>query len=455
MDKEKPSLQRSIGLAGSILLVSGLMIGTGVFKKIAPMAQSGIGEGYILLAWSIAGLVTVLGAFTYAGLSLLSTETGGVYEYLRLSFGNFISFLYGWAVFMIIGSGSIAALGFIIFQSVNSLDRLPEPLFAGSGIKVLGVGLIWLLTWLNCRGIRKGSDLNVVVTLVKIAGMVLLIGSGLFFSGHPPLEKSVPAVIHPLTGFALFSGLFGSMLSALYAYDGWANITFISGEIKNPRRNLPIAIVAGVGIVLVLYVLLNFSYMRVLPVSRFAGMSDNTIAGVEVAKGVFGPPGAILMALFIIISGFGALNACIIVFSRVYFRMAQEQAFFSLAAKVHPRFRTPFIALYISAAWCSILVLSGSFEVISNMVIFSGYIFFALAAWGLIRMKRKRAFPARVWAYPFAPVTIILFCITLLTVTVIREPLTSLTAVALIAGGLPFYWYFRRQSKVAAPINTI
>jgi APA family basic amino acid/polyamine antiporter len=437
---EEPKLKRSLGLSAGIFLVAGLMIGTGVFKKISPMAASGIGGPWIMLAWIIAGCITLLGAFTYAGLSLLTTETGGVYEYLRLSFGKFLSFLYGWTVFMMIGSGSIAALGFVFFQSLASLVPLPD-----LAIKAFASLLILLLTGLNSLGVKKGSDLNIAVTVVKITGILVLVVAGLFYARGHPVQPQIHA-IPPLGGFALFSGLFGAMLSALYAYDGWANLTFITGEIKNPQRNIALAIIAGVGLVMLFYVLLNWTYMRVMPLSVLGKLDDNAIAGTVVAQQLFGRSGTVTMALLIMVSGFGSLNACIIVFSRVYYRMAVENVFFPQAAKVHPRFRTPFGALYISAAWCIILVIFGSFEVISNMVIFSGYLFFGLASWGLIRMKRKQVIRAKVIAYPAAPVIIILFCLTLTIITIIRQPLTALTSIALIACGMPFYFYFSKPN---------
>jgi basic amino acid/polyamine antiporter, APA family len=454
-DMEKQSLRRCLGPAGSVLLVSGLMIGTGVFKKIAPMAGAGITGPYILLAWTVAGGITLLGAFSYAGLSQVTTETGGVYEYLRLAFGEFIAFVYGWAVFTIIGSGSIAALAFICSQSANSLLLLPgSPGFFGdlahrfsdSGVKLFAVLLILALTWINVRGVRKGSNFNNLFTCIKILGILVLILAGLWFAGRHPLSSPDAAPEH-LTGLALFSAFFGSMLSALYAYEGWVNITFIAGEVRKPERNLPLAIIGGVGLVMLLYVLLNYSFLTVIPLSKMAVMKDNMITGIEFARTIFASRGAVLMALFIMVSGLGSLNACIMVFARVYFRMAQQGVFFPRVASVHPRFKTPHVSLYLSAAWCSVLVFSGSFEVLSNMLTLSGFIFFGLGSMALIRLKTRKVIGYKVIGYPVGPVLIIAFCLALLIISLKREPLTSLTSLALIGSGMPFYFYFKSLTK--------
>ena len=458
-DRTKIPLNRVLSLPAGILLVAGIMIGSGVFKKIAPMAQTGLGEFYILMAWIIAGIITMFGAFTYSGLATMTTETGGVYEYLRIVYGDFIAYLFGWAIFMIGGSGAIAALAFVFSQSVNTLTHFPDPLqslkefsiggilfpFASSGIKLFAVFTIIVLSWVNYRGVKKGSALNNVVTWAKILGISLLIFLGLFFTGSKSVATPGTDPL-PLSGAALFSAMFGAMLSALWAYDGWANITYVTGEIRNPQRNVPIAIVCGLGIAMALYVLLNYSFMNVLSLSQLAAVGENKIAAAEVAGVILGHLGRILIALLIMTSTFGALNACIIVYPRVYYRMAQENAFFHGAAKVHPVFRTPYISLVYSCIWSCILVVSGTFDMLTNLIVFSGYLFFGLAAWGLIRMKRKGIIHSRVIAYPVAPIVIILFSIALVINTMIVETKQSIIGLGLVLSGIPFYYYFKRKN---------
>jgi len=456
---ETPQLKQVLSLPTGILLVAGIMIGSGVFKKIVPMSQALHNETYILLAWIIGGVITMFGAFTYAGLATMTTQTGGVYEYLRLIYGDFIAFLFGWTIFTIVGSGAVAALSFVFAQSVNTLLPLPEFLsafknigigdsifpFADSGIKMLAVLTIIVLTWVSYKGVSKAGALNNIVTSAKIVGILLLIISGFLYSGHPVVVQGAEAV-QPPSGAALFSGLFGAMLSALWAYDGWANITFVTGEIKNPKRNIPLAIVGGVGIAMTLYVLLNYAYMKVLPVSQLALLGSNKIAAAEIAGIIMGKPGVIIIAVLIMTCTFGALNGCIISYPRVYFRMAQEKVFFKKAALIHPDYRTPHISLLYSAIWSIILVCSGTFDQITNLVIFASYAFFALATWGLIRMKIKGVIKSKVIGYPVIPVIIILFCIALTINTIITQPLASIMGLLLILSGAPFYWYFKKRA---------
>jgi APA family basic amino acid/polyamine antiporter len=467
MQENKPSvrtegnhLKQVLGLPTGILLVAGIMIGSGVFKKIVPMSQTLHSEPYILMAWIIAGIITMFGAFTYAGLATMTTQTGGVYEYLRLIYGNFMAFLFGWTIFTIVGSGAIAALSFVFAQSVNTLIPLPDPLyafkdisighaifpFADSGIKILAVLTIILLTWVNYRGVKKAGILNNIVTSAKILGILLLIISGFLYTGHPVIEDTVvkTPVSHP-EGAALFSGLFGAMLSALWAYDGWANITFVTGEIKNPKRNIPLAIIGGVGIAMTLYVLLNYAYMKVLPVSQLALLGTNKIAAAEVAGILMGKTGSVIIAILIMVCTFGALNGCIISYPRVYFRMAQENVFFKKAANIHPAFSTPHIALLYSAIWSAILVCSGTFDQLTNLVIFASYAFFALATCGLVRMKMKKVITSKVIGYPVIPFIIICFCIVLVINTIITETEASIIGLLLILSGIPLYLYFKKK----------
>jgi APA family basic amino acid/polyamine antiporter len=456
---KSPHFMRALNLPTAILLVAGIMIGSGVFKKIVPMAQTLHNGDYILLAWIIAGIITMFGAFTYAGLATMTSETGGIYEYLRMIYGDFIAFIFGWSTFTIIGSGAIAALSFVFAQSANTLFTLPEPLtrlknmgigssvfpFADSGIKILGVLMIVLLTWFNTRGIKKGGVLNNIVTAAKILGILLLIISGLLFSGHPAVNNETKTFVSKAPqGWALFSGLFGAMLSALWAYDGWANITYVTGEIKNPTRNVPLAIIGGVGIAMLLYVMLNYSYLRVLPLSQLAQLGQSKIAAAAVAGALMGKTGLLIIALLIMTCTFGALNGCIISYPRVYFRMAQEKVFFKKAANIHGRFRTPNIALIYSAIWSCILLVSGTFDQITNLIIFASYAFFALGAFGLIKMKMKGIIKSKVIGYPVIPGIIIAFCIALIINTIITQPGASIIGLLLILSGAPFYFYFKR-----------
>lgn len=458
-DKTKIPLKRVIGLTTAILLVAGNLIGTGVFKKIVPMAQTGLNGKYILAAWIVAGIITLFGAFTIAGLSKLTTTSGGSYEYMRLCFGDFLAFLSGWTGFIIACSGSLAAIGFIFAQSVDSIIPLPNPLqaiegisignyiypFAYSGVKILAIASIGILTWLNYHGIKKGTVLNNIVTGAKILGILLLIIAGLFFASADSGHFSDTRHVVKNTGF--ISIFFAAMLGAFWAYDGFTNIAFVAGEIKNPKRNVAIAVITGVGIVMILYLLINYAYIKTLGLDQIAALGENNIAASSMAESLIGSTGNLLISILIMLSSFGTLNVLVIFYARLYFRMSQENAFFKNASKVHPVYRTPYIALIYSMAWGMILVLSGTFDMLTDMVIFSEFLFYALLAVGLIKMKRNGIIKEKVPFYPYAPVIFILVAIGLLVSTLMRQPELSLIGLGLMLVGIPFYFYFKRNKS--------
>jgi APA family basic amino acid/polyamine antiporter len=437
------------------------MIGSGVFKKIAPMSQSLMSEPYILLAWASAGIITILGAFTYSGLASMTNETGGIYEYLRLIYGDFTAYLLGWTYFIIVGSGSIAALSFVFSQSADALFHFPVLFpglkdlsiaqfiypFRGLSIKLLAMTMIILLTIVNIRGVKNAGKLNNVITTAKILGILLLILAGIFYSGEPQSLLRNGNIIRPLHGAALFSGFFGALLSALWAYDGWANITFVTGEMKNPERNLPFAVIGGVGIATILYVVLNWVYMKVLTVEQLAAIPEHKIAAAVVSETLFGRAGSTLIVVLILTCTFGALNGCIISYPRISFRMAQENVFFRKVAWVHPVFHTPYVALIYSGVWSCILVFTGTFDEITNLVVFSTYLFFGLAAAGLIKMKRQKKITKRVIGYPVVPVIIVLFSLALVINTLIVQTRASLLGLLLMLSGVPFYFWFKKRRE--------
>jgi basic amino acid/polyamine antiporter, APA family len=460
-DRTKIPLKRVIGLPTSILLVAGIMIGSGVFKKIAPMSRSLMSEHHILMVWVAAGIISIFGAFLYSGLASLTTETGGTYEYLRLIYGDFIAFLLGWTVFTIIGSGSIAALAFVFSQSMDSLFHFKPILaslnevsianfiypFRGFNIKVLAVVMIILLTLYNISGIKNSGKLSNVVTAAKILGIILLIVAGFLYSKEPVRTLPDGSIFHPLTGAALYSGFFGALLSALWAFDGWTIISFVTGEMKNPERNLPYAIIGGVSLVTILYLLLNYTYMRVFTVEQLAAIPDNKIAAAVVSETLFGRAGSALIKTLIVISTFGALNGCIITYPRISFRMAQEKVFFRKAAFVHPVFKTPYMALTYSCVWSSVLVLSGTFDQLTDQVVVSGYMFLTLTATGLIKMKLQKKITKKVFGYPIIPVVVILFSLTLVITTFIVSTRASLVGLLLTLSGAPFYFWFKYAER--------
>ena len=455
-----PTLLRALGIFTATLLVAGIMIGSGVFKKIIPIAQTGLGEGWILLAWVLAGIITMLGAFNLAALASLTEESGGLYEYLRLSFGPFFSFLFGWTDFTIIGTASMAALAFIFSQTINSLWPLPNPFlqwehlhlanfiypFADGGIKLLSIATIMLLTMVNYRGVKESGAVSNLFTSAKIAGILLLIVLGIVYTAPAQALAATPPVMPAVISKGHFASAFlMTMLSVFWAYDGWVDIAALTGEIKNPKRNVPRAIIGGVSIAILLYVLVNYAYMHVLPLQVLASVNENEIGAAVVARAMLGNAGGRLVLILIMVSAFGSLNGVILSHTRVYYRMAQEQFFFASVAKVHPIHKTPHKALLFAMVWSIVLVISGTFDILTDMVVFATFLFYLLAALAVIKMKRAGSIKIRPTGYPLVQVLIMLFSLALLCNTVISQPKQTLAGLLLLLSGLPFYFYFKRS----------
>jgi basic amino acid/polyamine antiporter, APA family len=457
----QPTLNRSLGLFTATLLVAGIMIGSGIFKKIVPMSQTGLSEAWILIAWVIPGIITMFCALNLSGLASLTEESGGAYEYLRLSFGNFFSFLFGWSAFTVSGTATLAAVAFIFSQTLHSLVPLPNPLqpwegisignfiypFADSGIKILAILVMTLFTWVNYRGVKKGGYLNNIFTSTKILGIVILVVLGLLYISPDSVQQVTGGTAHEMHGIIFFSAFFTAMLSALWAYNGWLDVTAVTGEVKNPKRNVPLAVITGVSIVMMVYVLTNYSYMHVLPLTRLASVGSNEIGAAVVAETLIGNLGKTIIIVLIMISVLGTVNGGILVYSRIYFRMAQEGFFFQKFSRVHSRYRTPYFSLVAATLWSSLLIISGTFDMLTNMVVFTNFLFFGLLAIALIKMKRKGMIKVKTIGYPVVQVVIILFSVALIINTFITEPKQSLLGGCLVLLGVPFYYYFRKKRQ--------
>ena len=455
------SPKRNLGLFTSIMLVIGLLIGSGIYKKIVPMAQTGLGEWEILAAWAAAGVITLMGALTIAGLATITEKSGGSYEYFRLAFGNFISFLSCWTEFTVVGSGAIAALSFLFAQALGSIIDIPNPFesiahlsignfifpFAHSGVKMLGVISLTILTIINLVSATEGAMFNNIITVAKILGVIVLIALGVSYTGADQsvirYDSENAAVISDNFSFNAF---FAAMLGAFWAYDGWVAAANVSGEIKNPKRNVALAIIFGVLITMVAYLSLNFAFLNVLSVETIRSIGENEIGALVVAKAILGNIGVQLVLVLIVISVFGALNSSIIAYPRKYFRMAEEDYFFKSAAKVHPKFKTPHIALIYSGAWGAVLLISGSFEMLTDMVIFTAFIFYGLLAVALIKLKRNGTIKSRVIGYPLIPLLFLIFAISLSINTILVQPKLSLMGISLILSGIPFYYHFKNKN---------
>jgi len=446
---EPPSLNRVIGLSSSILLVVGVMIGTGIFKKIVPMAASGLHANHIIAAWVVAGIVTILGALSISALTGLTEQSGGEYEYVRIIFGNFIAFIFGWSCFTIIGSASIAAMSFLFTQSFNEMAHLSilnNPLYSN----LFSCCIIGLLTWLNVIGTHKSTVFNNIMTYIKIAGILILIfGAWWLFQQE---EVHIPAnqeVAQHLNG-SFIRVFFAAMLSAFWAYDGWLGVAFISGEIKDPVKNVAKSIIIGVSIVMVLYVCINVAFLKIIPIQELASMKDQEIAAAKLSSMLFNKYGHFFISLLILCCSVGSLNGIIFTYARLYYKMSQDGLFFKKAAHIHPTYRTPHMALVYSMAVSCILVFSGSFDMLTDVIVFAGFLYYGLLAFGVFKMKKAGAIQAKGIGYPVVPFLFVLFSIALLYNTFVNQPIQTFAGILLMLAGVPFYLYFNRGGKYAS-----
>jgi len=444
---EPKPMKRIIGLLSGILMVPGIIIGTGIFKELAPMAAGHLSDNTIIVVWVAAGIVTLLGALSVSALSSLTTESGGEYEYLKVAFGKFAAFIFGWTSFVIIGSASVAAMSMIVMQSLK--DLLPSAVtFSASSWKILACALIMLITFFNIISTRSSIGFNNLLTFFKFAGLFLLIFGGFYFYQQLPEHVLHSEVAQDyVTGLNLFKPFVAAMMSAFWAYDGWLSIAFMGGEMKNPKKNLPLSIIIGVLIVMVLYVLVNMAILRVIPASSLAQMSSNDIAATEMSQMVFGKIGNTLMSLLILICTLGALNGIIITYSRMYYKMSIDGLFFKHAGMLHRRFETPYVALLLAMCVSCILVFAGTFEVLTNVIVFAGYFFYALLAFATIKLTWNGRIQTKHPAYLIASVIFILFSGCLLISTIISTPLQMGAGIGVMLLGAPMYLYFKWSNR--------
>lgn len=468
-DNKAPKLEPTLGLFTVILLVVSSIIGSGVFKKVAPMSETLGSPSLVLLCWFLAGLVTLMGALTNAEVAGLIADSGGQYVYFKKMYGRFFAFLYGWASFAVIQSATIASVAYVFSESVNAIYPLPvlsadvaglqygsgvfifTP-FKDFGVKVLTIGLITLLSVVNYRGVKYGGFIaNVLASTVVIAIFgIVLAGLASAAGTTENLQQTVPT---EAMNKGLLSALFAGMLGAFWAYEGWNSIGFIGAEVKNPKRNIPLALTFGVIFVMITYLSINFVYLYVSPISEIIGNTQadpNNIAAIGAAEKIVGAWGAGAIAILILIATFNCTNSTILTAPRVSFAMAKDGLFFRKAAQVHPTYHTPGIAIVVTAIWSSILVLSGNFNQLTDMLIFAAFIFYGAGALGVFVLRRKMKDaprPYKVIGYPVVPILFILFCIVLVVNTAIDYPRESGIGLVLIAAGVPFYYFWNKRAQ--------
>ena len=457
---ERRDLTRALGLGYVIIIVISNMLGSGVFKKIAPMAAELHSSGWILLVWLAAGVITLFGALSNGEVAGMLADTGGEYVYLRKIYGRFFSFLYGWSLFTVIQTAAISGVAYVFTQSLNSIIPIPDILpslqeltiggifypFRDFGIKLTTILLILFLTFLNMSGLKSGAWVNKAVLLLVGAGLLAIVIAGLT-GGHDSSSMTISETAAGNT--VTLSSFYTAMLAAFWAYQGWVSVGFIGGEVKEPHRNIPRGIIAGVGIVIVVYLVVNYTFLRLLSIPELEQInsSGNQIAGIEAVRGIWGRGGVLFISVLILISTLGCTNASILTGARPYYAMARQGLFFSGAGRLNSR-NVPSASLLWQGIWASILVLSGTFDQLTDMLIFAVYIFYGATTVGVFVLRRRMPDahrPYKTWGYPIVPALFILFCMGLFMNTIITRPREAGIGLTLILLGIPVYFLLLRK----------
>ncbi len=441
---------RVLGLMDAIAMVVGIMIASGIFLTAGAIAQSIESPSWILCAWLAGGIISATGALTMAQLVSLYPQAGGIYVYLREAFGDFVGFVYGWVLFTVLQCGSIAAiaigfahyLGKIIpsLSMENAFSLGSWELKAG---QISAIVIIALLTILNYRGARLGSQVQNVLTAVKVACLLVFI-SFAFLQSAPQEVISSTNKIPSLTGFAT------ALVAIMWTFAGWYNINFAAEEVKNPRRNIPLALVLGIALVTIIYILTNMVYLRTLSIVEIQKVEA---IAFPVMEKLFGVESAVFLSLLVVISTLGALNGLIFASPRAYFAMARDGLFPGLSAQLHPRYQTPYKFIVLQGVWCSILVLNGSYYALMTYVMFLGLLLTALSGVALIVLRRRH--PEREmfcsWGYPLFPAFFILSSLGLAANTFWFQQTESLWGLLFLGFAFPIYFYLRKEKTELLP----
>jgi APA family basic amino acid/polyamine antiporter len=461
-----PELTRGVGPWAAIAVNVTNMIGAGVFLKTRVMTCNVGGAGTVMLVWIAAGLLSLAGTFCYSEIAALMPEAGGDYIYLRRAYGRIVGFLFGWMAFAVFRTGAQAALAVGLAQFMNvALGGALEnwhihgefggvPLGVG-GLEVATLGTLWTVTLINCATVSAGGRTALVVTIAKIA-LVLAVGIGAFLFapgdwshlGQSGIAGKCEGVAASARGGV--AGFGAAMLGALWAYDGWNNVAPLAGEIRDPQRNLPRAFVGGTLLVALLYLFVNASYYYVLSPLEIASVSATSSVATEVLKRFLGPLAVSLAAVAMMISSFGSLHASVLSNSRIPFAMAREGLFFQGLAKLSPRSNVPVRALVAQGAWGSLLAISGSYDALTDSVIFASWLFYGLAAGALFVFRRSMADAPRAYrapGYPLIPLIFVIATAALLVNTFVATPRQALQGVLMLLVGVPFYLYWSRGDR--------
>lgn len=464
MDAPSDGLSRRLGVFSATTLIVGSMIGSGIFIAPSIMAGQIASPGVYLGLWILGGVLTLLGALSYGELAAMFPHAGGQYVFLREAFGAPVAFLYGWTLFLVIQTGFHAAVA-IAFAKYLGVLGLPVGetdalLTLGpvtiSSASLVACAVIVVLTAINCVGVREGAIVQDVLTVLKVGAVVVLVAIG-FSSDAGSLDHFRATSVTELgpvasaagLGFLAAAGV--AMSKALFAYDAWNTVTFAAGEIREPAKNLPRALVWGTLATTLAYTAASAAYLYVLSPAEMAAVSENRVAA-EVARIVLGRPGLVIVSVAILVSTFGCANGLILGGARVFYAMAKDRLFFRSCAGVHARFGTPIGALVLQAIWSCVLALSGSYDALLTYVTFASLAFNALTVIAVFRLRRTQpnaVRPYRVSGYPLVPALYVAGALFFLVYIFTGAPMESLVGVALVVAGLPAYLVFRRRASAA------
>jgi len=465
------------------MIVIGSMIGSGIFIVSADIARTVGSPGYLLLVWLITGIVTVIAALSYGELAGIMPHVGGQYAYLREAYNPLVGFLYGWTLFLVIQTGTIAAVA-VAFAKFTAVV---VPWFGDTNIlatifglkisaaQVLAIATIMLLTYINTRGLREGKIVQNIFTIAKTLALVGLILLGIIVGKNAAaisanfsefwratwihLESGKMVVIESLSGFMLAAAIGVAMVGSLFSSDAWNNITFTAGEVENPKRNIPLSLFLGTLTVSILYLLANFSYIFILPVLGNPAGSDVVTRGIQFATDdrvataamamIFGAPAAIIMAILIMISTFGCNNGLILAGARVYYAMSKDNVFFKSAGKLNGK-SVPGAALVVQGIWASILCLSGTYSNLLDYVVFAVLIFYILTIAGIFILRKKRPDaerPYKAFGYPAIPALYILAAAAISIDLLVFKPQYTWPGVIIVLLGIPVYSIWKKFGK--------
>ncbi len=483
-ENEQPHLKQSLGLLDATMIVSGSMIGSGIFIVASDMARNLGSSGYILLLWAISGIITVIAALSYGELAGMMPKAGGQFVYLQKAYGNFVAFLYGWTVFAVIQTGVIAAVAvaFAKYAGVFFPDLGPENIILNLGrvsisaAQILAIGLIILLTAINSFGVNNGKIIQFVFTSAKILALLLLIICGLAIginsdvfaanftdAWHAQKTEFIDGklTITELSGVALILALGSSIIGPLFSSDAWNNVTFIAGEIKNPKRNIPLSLLGGTLIVTALYLLTNITYLALLPLHgdplstdvagqgiMYAGNGTDRV-GTAAAFMILGNAAVFIMAALIMISTFGCNNGLILSGARVYYAMAKEKLFFKKAGTLN-KYDVPGFALIVQCIWASVLCLSGTYGDLLDYATFASLLFYIVTIFGLFILRKKwpdAERPYKTLGYPFTPALYIIIALTICIILLITKPDNTVAGLIIVAIGIPLFFITKYGSR--------